>query len=361
MVFLRVLHTIRKVLISVLLLAGWLLAASKVEFEPLPVPVANSAVASLKVRGQTLFFSMMGIGEKKTWDAVTNDSYALDVDTGKWTKTRPVPGSVGRLGSAAVAARDHVFLFGGYVVDSRGGIMTVPDVNVYDPLTDRWFRGQDTPVRVQDAVIGVYHDRYIYLIGGRSGNQVLRDVQVYDAEKNIWKAGTPLAGPPVFGHAGAVVDDNIVYIDGATANSGNPAFVVSNQCWRGKIDHHDPEKIQWTKLPEHPGSGRFHIAAAGSDKDDRIYFAGGSDKPFSHTGMGYDGKAAEPSPEIFDFNLKSGKWETISDNQADATMDNRGLLISSRGLVRIGGLDKDQKVTARVTVLPKQSEAAKKQ
>ena len=45
-----------------------------------------------------------------------------------------------------------------------------------------------------------------------------------------------------------------------TRPAGNP-YVVSDECWMGKIDHKDPNKIEWSKLPAHPGPGRFGIVA----------------------------------------------------------------------------------------------------
>ena len=239
--------------ILLILLGGLLFAADQPKFEPLPVPISNNAVASVKSRGSLLLYSMMGMGAKKTWDATSNTGYMLDSesDTGKWAEVRSVPGTVGRLAATAVGAREHIFLFGGYVVDAQGGETTLPDVNAYEPLTDRWFRAEDMPVAVDDAVAELYRDRYIYMVGGWSKTDTVRDVQVYDAEKNNWSQATPIPGTPVFGHAGAVVGDTIVYIDGAYKNpaGGQPKYIASDECWMGKIDHHDRSKIQWTKLP----------------------------------------------------------------------------------------------------------------
>jgi len=144
--------------------AGLLLAVPLPKYEPLPAPISNNTLASVKSRGTLMLYSMMGIGPKKTWDATSNAAYALDPDTGKWAEIRSVPGTAGRLAAAAAGAREHIFLFGGYVVDGQGDETTVPDVNVYEPLTDRWFRAEDMPVPVDDSVVGVHRDRYIYLI-----------------------------------------------------------------------------------------------------------------------------------------------------------------------------------------------------
>jgi N-acetylneuraminic acid mutarotase len=340
-----------------LLLGGLLFAADLRKFDPLPVPLSNNAVASVKSRGSLLLYSMMGIGPKKTWDATYNSAYLLDPDsdTGKWAEVRSVPGTVGRLAATAVGAREHVFLLGGYVVDAQGGETTLSDVNVYEPLTDRWFRAEDLPVAVDDAVAGAYRDRYIYVVSGWSKTDAVRDVQVYDAEKNKWSQATPIPGTPVFGHAGAVVGDTIVYIDGAHKNpaGGQPKYVASDECWMGKIDHHDRSKIQWSKLPSHPGTAHYRIAAGGSEKDQKIYFSGGTDNPYNYNGIGYNGAPAEPSPVTFAFNLRSGKWETINENTPQPTMDHRGLLVIPEGLVMVGGMERGQQVTSRTVLLPK--------
>ena len=336
-------------------------SADQPRIEPLPVAISNNAVASVKTRGSVLLYSLMGIGPKKTWDSISNAGYMIDSesDTGKWSEVHSVPGTVGRLAATAVGAREHIFLFGGYVVDGNGEETTLPDVNVYEPLTDRWLRAEDMPVPVDDAVSGAYHDRYIYIVGGWSKTDAVRDVQVYDAEKNKWSKATPIPGTPVFGHAGALVGDTIVYIDGAYKNpaAGQPKYVPSDECWMGKIDHHDRSKIQWTKLPSHPGSARYRIAAGGSERDQKIYFSGGTDNPYNFNGIGYNGAPAEPSPVTFAFNLRTGKWETINENTPQPTMDHRGLLVLPEALMTIGGMEKAQQVTTRVAVLPKGGKA----
>ena len=337
-------------------LSGLLLAAEP-KFQPLPAPLSNNAVAILKSHAGLQIFSLMGIGPKKTWTAISNAAYALDVDTGKWNEIHPVPGTAGRIAASAVGAREHVFLFGGYVVDAQGGETTVPDVNVYEPLAGRWYRGADIPVPVDDSVIGLYRDRYIYLVSGWSKTDAVNNVQIYDAEKDKWLKGTPIPGTPVFGHAGALVDDTIVYIDGAHKNSAGaqPKYVASDECWMGKIDHHDPTKIVWSKLATHPGAARYRIAAGGSEKDQKIYFTGGTDNPYNYDGVGYDGKPSEPSLVTFAFNLRTAKWETIDEHTSNPAMDHRGLIAMSQGLAVIGGMEKGQQVTARVSVFPKQT------
>lgn len=333
------------------LISTLLLAAGEWHPDPFPAPVSNNAVAYLKVGKEPYLFSFMGIGGKKTWDAITNRGFQMNMDTGKWTELRPVPGVAGRLAASAIGVRDQVYLFGGYIVDAQGGEITVADVNVYVPIASRWYRGADMPVPVDDAVIGSYRDRYIYLVSGWSRTDTVRNVQIYDAEKDTWSQATPIPGRPVFGHAGAILGDTIVYVDGAHKNpAGDPHDIASDECWMGKIQKGEPTKVEWTKLPPHPGNARYRIAAGSSDKDQKIYFMGGTDNPYNFNGIGYDGKPSEPSPVAFAFNGKTEKWEVVSENTPDPTMDHRGLIATRQGLIVVGGIGKGQDTTAKVSV-----------
>src|SRR5258708_20920628 len=89
-----------------LLLVTRLQAAEESKLSPLPVPVSNNAVAISHDDYGSRIFSFMGIGPKKTWDAITASAYEMDPGTGKWTEKRPVPGVAGRL-AASPGARPH--------------------------------------------------------------------------------------------------------------------------------------------------------------------------------------------------------------------------------------------------------------
>jgi N-acetylneuraminic acid mutarotase len=333
--------------------AATVLGQDEPKFPPMPAAVSNNAVASLK--GGFELFSLMGVGPKKNWDDVTNQVYIMTMTrSGKWTTGRSVPGPVGRLNAAAGGAKGLVVLMGGYVVDNQGMVQTVPDVNVYEPGARRWSRGKDIPVPVDSAVTGVIHDRLVYLIGGRSASGPVNNVQIYDVEKDTWTQATPFPGTPAFGMAGGVADDEIVVVDGGKPGpAGGPRYVASDECWLGKIDHKDPAKIEWSKLPPHPGTARFGIAAGDADHQRRIYFSGGTTTPHDYKGVSYDGTPADVSSVTFAYDLHGHKWETLEGNTFDPRADGRGLLDTPLGPVVLGGMVKNLAVTARVTLFPK--------
>jgi N-acetylneuraminic acid mutarotase len=332
------------------LCAVFLLAADQPKIPPMPSAVTSNAVASLKNGIEV--YSLMGIGTKKTWDDITNKMYVLRFKSGKWTEGRPVPGVAGRLGASAIGTKGQIFLFGGYTVDGQGNEFVVGDVNSFVPSEQRWYRAADMPVPVDSAVIGMTHDRYIYLVGGRSKNGPVNIVQVYDAEKNTWSQATPFPGTPVFGHAGGVADETIVYVDGAKKDASGK-YVASDECWMGKIDHKDLNKVEWSKLPAHPGPGRFGIVAGAGEHDHRFLFSGGTTAPHNFKGLDYEGKPEELSPMTFAFELHGNRWETIAEDTYDVRADTHGILFTPLGPLILGGTLKNTAVSARVLAVPK--------
>ncbi|MCI0403407.1 MAG: galactose oxidase, partial [Acidobacteria bacterium] len=310
------------------------------ELPPLLSPMSNNAVAGVRSGSRTYIFSMMGIGPKKTWDAITPEAWAFDTKSREWVLLRPVPGPVGRLAAVAAAVGERVYVFGGYTVDGRGAELTLGNVDIYDLKAQRWTRGADIPVPVDDSVLGVYRNRYVYLIGGWSKSDNVRDVQIYDTEKDQWLAGTPIPGTPVFGHSGGLASDTIIYVDGAFKSpafgatppppAGTPAYLPSDECWMGKIDARDMTRITWTRTPSHPGKARYRMAAG--DWGRRIVFTGGTDNPYNFNGLGYDRRPSEPDATTFAWNVDRHTWETLPDNP-HPTMDHRGLVRTHEGLV----------------------------
>ena len=322
------------------------------DWPALPSPVSNNAVASLGIGEKTYIFSFNGLGSGKTWSDVGSWAFQYEVGGDAWTALDDVPGGAGRLATVAVGVGDGVYIFGGYSVAEDGTERSTPWVHRYDPVTRSYEERAPMPVPVDDSVSVIYRNRYIYLVSGWHDTDNVNLVQVYDTEADRWFEATPYPGPPVFGHAGGIVDNRMVIADGTRVIAGETdrryRFVISDVCYLGSIDDEDPARIEWKALPAHPGVPLYRMAALGTDSvGKRVLFAGGSDNPYNYNGVGYNGEPSEPSPRIFAFNLDRNAWEELGTLPVP-TMDHRGLLRVGSEFVIVGGMLAGQRVTDRV-------------
>ena len=85
---------------------------------------------------------------------------------------------------------------------------------------------------MDDAVAGVYRERYIYLIGGWSKTDAVRVVQVYDAQKNKWSQATPFRNAGVRRRRWAGGRHHCVCGRREQNPAGDqPKYVPSDECW----------------------------------------------------------------------------------------------------------------------------------
>src|SRR5438105_13844334 len=95
-----------------LILFSLALPAAEHKWDRLPLSISNNVAAAAKVDKRLFLYSFMGIGEQKTWDAITNRALAFNTATGKWSDIRPVPGPAGRLAASAATVQDVVYFLG---------------------------------------------------------------------------------------------------------------------------------------------------------------------------------------------------------------------------------------------------------
>jgi N-acetylneuraminic acid mutarotase len=172
-------------------------------------------------------------------------------------------------------------------------------------------------------------------------------VQIYDPARDTWSTATPIPGAPVFGHAGAIVRDAIVYVDGVRVNRDRPRFTIEAASWRGDIDPENPTSISWTRLQTHPGPPLYRAAAGGLDE--WALFAGGTDNPYNYNGIGYDGVPARPVRSLLGFNVTTGTWTQLAPLPL-STMDHRGMVTMGGTLAIVGGMRTHQAVSSGVLV-----------
>jgi N-acetylneuraminic acid mutarotase len=311
---------------------------------PLPEPRTNNAVASVSTSAGPAVFSFLGLDTTKAWDGIQPDAYRWDTGTPTWRAIAPVPGP-GRLAATAQGIRGTIYLFGGYTVAPDGSEQSLPNVDIYDPATDTWSRGAPIPIPVDDAVSGVWRDSLIILVSGWHDRDNVAAVQVYDPATDGWRRATPIPGPPVFGHAGAIAGDLIVYLDGVRTSARRPRFSMEGSSWIGEINPLDPTTITWRRLPRHPGPPLYRAAAGALDH--YVVFAGGTNTPYNYDGVGYNGAPAEPRKTVFAFDTVRRRWVETQPLPV-ATMDHRGIVRAGERLIITGGMLAGQQVTDRV-------------
>lgn len=354
---------------------GWILCAAGaanaaavdgfwIELPPLPTPISNNAVTGvIRPDGSATLYTFMGITDPTASGTITTAAWALDFPDGlrsaaQWRPIADVPGfqGRGRIAANAVAVNGEAYLLGGYIVRA-GGEATDPRLFRYDPLNNRYVRLADVPVEVDDTVVGVRDDRFVYLVSGwhgPNGNNV-RDTQVYDTIADTWSAGTPIPGPAtgLFGHAGGLSGDTLVVFDGVRTNGG---FLPATTTLVGRIDPNRNgahAEVAWTERPPHAGAYVYRAASSPTPMDDgRLLFIGGGDNPYNIDGGGYDGQPAQPADQALIFDPADASFRSFMTAGArPPTMDHRNLGRLPGGWGIVGGMTSAGVATNRVFAL----------
>ena len=319
----------------------------------MPLAITNNAVALLPVDGGFEIYSFLGLESGKTWADASRAAmrYTSSSQAGSWTHLPQAPGDQGRLAASAVTANGEIYLFGGYTVASDGGEQSTFEVYRLDRNSGQLEIFSTMPVPVEDSVVAVYADRWVYLVSGWHDVGNVNLVQVLDVVDKNWSQATPFPGQPVFGHAGGITGTTLVICDGvriAYQVAPEPRkFLPSEECWKGTIDSDNHRRIDWRRIEHHPGMSLYRMAAgnaAGNEADGRIWFAGGSDNPYNFNGVGYDGIPSEPERGVFSFDVSSDRWQSHG-ALSEATMDHRGLLYHDGWFYIVGGMRAGQQVS----------------
>ncbi len=316
----------------------------------LPAPIANNAVVATMTAGGCTLWTATGIGPSRMASAITAAAWTLPPGAGAWTALPPAPGEP-RIAASAVALRGKIYVLGGYSVGAGGAETTRDTVAIWDPATSGWSLGPSLPTAIDDAVVVAWRDRWIVVVSGWSNTAPVAAVQVFDVEDGAWRAGTPFAGTPVFGHAGALVGDEVVVVDGVA--SGARGFVLTKQAWAGRLDPASPTVIAWRELAEHPGPARYR-AAAGAWRG-QVLIHGGTAIPYNFDGLSYaDDSPAPPLADAIAYDPVAGAWSATPAGvpvKPAATMDHRGLVGCGDALYTVGGMIAGPTVTAAVWTL----------
>lgn len=312
--------------------------------QQLPVAVSNNAVAYVADSNQ--FYSFNGLHAGKTYQDITQQAWVWQTD--QWHQLQVPAAQAPVLASTAVTVGSDVYLIGGYTVAADHSEKSIANVWKIDTQSHQWQAMPAMPTPVDDTVALVYQNRYIYLISGWHDVDNVDLVQVFDTVNQAWHQATPFPAPPVFGHAGGIVDSQMVICDGVKVfkTTDKKQFLPAAVCMTGRINPDDFTQIQWQNIEHHSGTAFYRMAAAGGDQG-QIYFIGGSDNPYNYDGIGYNQLPAQPSAQIRVYDVNTERWAEQS-TVIPATMDHRTLLNTPHGLVILGGMAENQTITNRI-------------
>lgn len=343
-------------LLSLLFIAGCSSSVERIDPErktnlrsPMPLESTNHAVAQSVVKGETRFYTFMGLRQGKTWQDISRHAFEYAPESDQWHGLPPVPVAQGRLASVAASAGGQIYLFGGYTVAADGHEVSTPEVLRFDPVTRNYSAVAPMPTPVDDTVALVRGDRWIYLISGWHMDANVANVQLYDSQDNRWHAATAFPGTPVFGHAGALLQDTLLVCDGVRLEvvEGERTFSASSECWRGEIDATDLSRITWRRATQHPGPPRYRMGALADVERGWLVFAGGSENPYNYDGIGYDGHPAPASRRVQAYDPARDRWIELT-SLPEASMDHRGMLQHAGRYFLLGGMRDRQQVTGQV-------------
>jgi len=323
--------------------AGQTLTGSWAALTAYPVPVTNNAVTSTCDQGGCTLYSFMGMTDPLNRATGTAAAYKLSSPgTGSWQQIADAPLLNGdpKIAASAVTVAGEVYLIGGYTI---ANIFETTEHRLfrYDPVGDSYIELAEVPTEVDDMVVGVYQDRYIYLVSGWHGpaGSNVTNVQVYDTVTDGWQQATPIPISGRFGHAGGLIGDRLLFIDGARAG-GN--FPIQQETVVGRIDANDTTQITWSQPGPSPFSQTYRAANGQSDLGcGSMLFVGGTDNSYNFSGNGYNGSPSNPLDQVIVFDPYTQVWAQVDDSLGIArtpTMDHRGLAFFDDGWVTVGGM-----------------------
>ncbi|MCU1684000.1 MAG: peptidase and in kexin sedolisin [Amycolatopsis sp.] len=171
------------------------------------------------------------------WDSAVRPDPELDIydpATDKWTIGAPSPKPVAA-GSAAVLG-GKLYVIGGCVATQCG---TTATVEAYDPGTGKWSAAAAYPEKVAFEACGGVAGK-IYCAGGSEDTTTTKHAYGYDAKTNRWSR---IADLPIdlFASAYAAANGQLLVQDGVTAD----ALVETNKGFA-----YQPGTNTWTALPD---------------------------------------------------------------------------------------------------------------
>ncbi len=286
-----------------------------------PIPVRGALLAALQ-GSPALAIGIIATSRNAapftaTWDFihVTSDQATT---IGNWqtlTASSGIP--IGREENAYVQAGDKFYLIGG-----RG----IKAVQVYDPVNKTWTNKANVPLELHHFQ-AVTLNGLIYVVGAFTGNYPretpVPQIYIYNPVTDKWLNGPTIPLARRRGSAGVVVYNNKIYlVSGILDGHWNG--------WVNWFDEYDPATNTWKILPNAPRArDHFHAAVI----NNKIYVAGGR-RSSASTNQTF----ALTVPEVDVYNFATNSWSTLPGNSNIPTpRAGAGTVTVGNELLIIGG------------------------
>ncbi len=315
---------------------------------PLPEATSNNAVTAAVANGKIYVYSFCGIDATKIWSGIHLKAWCYDVQADEWSSLPPVPDpDGGKIAAAASFLKGKIYVTGGYHVAQNSNETSSNKVHVFDPESNGWLPdAAPIPVPIDDHVQAIWRDSLLYIVTGWSNTTNVPNVQIFNPLSNTWAVGTPVPNTTnykVFGASGVIVGDTIFYAGGARTGSNFPATSFFR---KGIINPTNPTEITWTGNDE-PAAKGYRMAAA--TFGNRPIWLGGSDVTYNYDGIAYNGSGGvAPLARTTMYDPANASFFQTNDD-VPAVMDLRGAAqIAENEVVIVGGMIAGQQVTNQV-------------
>ena len=254
----------------------------------LPEPISNSAIALGYLHDTANLFVFGAIDSTLSQEGIHRRSYRFNLISKKSEALPELPDSTGKLGMAATAIGDTIYIVGGYHVLPDHSEITSNKVHRYR-ISENTFLpdGTQLPTGTDDHVQALHSNGTIAAVTGWNNFGNLRKAQFYSPNENTWTEGkqSPNTYPyKAFGAQGVFIGDTLLYFGGATSASG---FAILNYLRKVHVDFSDLNNIEWSNQQLPTEQAAYRMAA--SSLYGNAVWVGGSKKTYNYDGLAYDG------------------------------------------------------------------------
>lgn len=252
----------------------------------------------------SVFVSMilMACSSENNNEEATHVSDNIQTDSAYWETMEMENEPTARHENAFTEVNGKFYLIGG-----RGEKV----VDIYDPQTRTWSKGQTPPLEMHHFQAVPYQER-IYVMGAFTGGypdeKPIPNIYIYDPKADQWEKGPEIPEERRRGAAGVVVHNDKFYLVGGIRNG----HLGDYKNW---LDEYAPSSNEWKVLPDAPHKrDHFQAAIVGG----KLYAAGGRTSS-AETGQTLELTVAEVDMYDFENNEWTALENTIPTQRAGTT------------------------------------------